>query len=49
MVEHINPFKLSGLLEEPVIQKPAAPAQEPVKKAKPKSAPRAKKEKKKKA
>ena len=39
MIEHINPFKLSGLNEDTLTESPTAPPKEPVKKTKPKSTP----------
>jgi tetratricopeptide (TPR) repeat protein len=47
MVEQINPFKLSSLIEEPTPPKTIAPADEPVQKSAPKSAVKTKKPKKK--
>jgi hypothetical protein len=47
MVEQINPFKLSSLIEEPNPPKTIAPADEPVQKSAPKSAVKTKKPKKK--
>jgi len=53
IVEHINPFKLSGMLEDAITEKKVAPPpDEPVKKIEPKrkpTKPRAKKAGKKKA
>ncbi len=37
IVEHINPFKLSGLIEDAITEKQIVPPDEPIKKFKPKS------------